>query len=357
MHVTLVGSSPSTLTAGIMLLTRSRQLGYRLHVTILGDPKKIHHVPGPASVYAPVLASCGVGRDFGRGATVVVPGPPDAPVLATLTPHGVGGWFQVERNGMGTHPATAAYMRLCNDDRPEAQALVAGMRAVLRDVGATDDPSVLDVLFGAPVPPLLRIAVALRHGRSLSGARPDSLMRWMTGSMDDAQDPIAPDTSLTELIEGIQGGRYDWILARLSPSIREAATHWLTTAAKLATDDGARDEALIVGIAELLSHLCQLPVDSILPPLGAAEDAVAMGLAGAMNAYGDGDAAKALHQTYRFLGGGFSQTRPGHTICVSDEPEPEPGDVIASWEWFCREVRVGRKRADAIWEDLYHPAQ
>src|SRR5690606_29258568 len=74
MEVTLEGSSPAATTAGIMLLTRARQLGYRLAVSVVGNPDEVVPVTGPALLYAPVLASCGVGREDGSGATVVVPG-------------------------------------------------------------------------------------------------------------------------------------------------------------------------------------------------------------------------------------------------------------------------------------------
>jgi hypothetical protein len=108
MEVTLEGSSPGAITAAIMLLTRARQLGDRMSVAVVGDPDEMTASPGPAVCYAPVLASCGVGRQHGYGATVVVPGPPGQPVLVTVAPHGEMGWFQVDRTGAGAHAATEA---------------------------------------------------------------------------------------------------------------------------------------------------------------------------------------------------------------------------------------------------------
>ena len=76
MEVYLKGSSPGATTAGILLLTRARQLGYRLEVFVVGDPDDVVPICGPAILYAPVLAGCGIGREYGSGATVVLPGPP-----------------------------------------------------------------------------------------------------------------------------------------------------------------------------------------------------------------------------------------------------------------------------------------
>ena len=74
MTVSLKGNSPAALTAGILLLSRARSFGQRLDVAILGDPHDITPVVGPALVHSPVLASCGVGRELGAGALVIVPG-------------------------------------------------------------------------------------------------------------------------------------------------------------------------------------------------------------------------------------------------------------------------------------------
>lgn len=356
MDVVLRGNSPSTLTAGIMLLTRARQIGYRLNVSIVGDSEEIHPVPGPAVVYAPVLASCGVGRDKGSGATVVVSGPPGAPTRITLTPHGVGGWFEVSRSGKGHHPATQAYLRLDSDERAQAREQSRALREVLAALGSSTDPGVLDVLFGAPVPPLLRIAVALRAGRALSGRRNDSVTRHLAGEVTDALDPLSSDTPVDELIASWEAGELQWLLNRVSGSVRDRLEAWVNQAIALAKEDGGRDLALLTSLAELLSNLVQLPVHSILPPLGAAEDSVAVGLGPALTAEGEGDAARQLQKMFRFLGGRFV-AKANNAMLVSEVAAPPKEDVVGSWEWFCSEVRVGRKRADVLWGDIFNPVQ
>lgn len=357
MDVTLRGNSPSTVTAGIMLLTRARQLGYPLRVAIIGEEGTLTPVRGPAVLYAPVLASCGVGRDHGAGATVVLPGPPTAPLLVTVAPHGVEDWFLVDRSGQGTHPATQAFVRLSADPRTPARALARALRQGIEALGMTPDPAVLDVLFAAPVPPLLRMALALRAGRAMSGGRGDSVTRYLSSGTGAAYDPIPAGAPDHAVVQAILDGRLAWIYDRLATGIRDRVEGWVQDALQLSRDDGGRDLALLAALAELASHLAQLPVHSILPPLGAAEDSVATALGAALRAEGDADANQQLCQVYRFLGGRFVDSDP-HPIDVSDTPAPDPdADTVACWRWFCAEVRIGRKRADAIFEQLFHPAQ
>ena len=45
--IALSGSSPSTMTAGIVLLTRARQLGFRLSISVVGDPGDLQRIRVP----------------------------------------------------------------------------------------------------------------------------------------------------------------------------------------------------------------------------------------------------------------------------------------------------------------------
>lgn len=355
MHVSLRGSSPSTMTAGIMLLTRARQLGFPLTVSIVGEAHDVRAVHGPAVLYAPVLASCGVGREYGSGATVVLPGPAAQPLRVTVTPHGVGGWFLVDRTGQGAHPATQAYVRLSNDPRPEAKQLGKQLRQAMSTLGMAPETAVLDVLFGAPVPPLLRLALGLRAGRAMSGGRGEPITRFLTGSLT-SDDPLDAEATTDEVVAALKGGDLSWALDRLVLSLRDVAEAWVEAALKLAEDDGGRDLALVHALVELTTHLAQLPGHAILPPLGAAEDSVAVGLAGAVGAIGEVDANAELRQVFMFLGGRFGEEET-HTLLVNDaSPPSDPDDADAHLEWFCAEVRVGRKQADALWTRIFDAA-
>ncbi len=352
MDVVLRGSSPSAVTAGIMLLTRARQLGFPLKVSIVGDPGQLTPVTGAAVMYAPVLASCGVGREMGSGATVVLPGPPGSPLLVTISPHGVDGWFMLARAGDGAHPATQAFSRLVRDGRPAARRLARGIMEVMEALGVAPEHAVLDLVFGAPCPPLLRLALALRAGRAMAGGRGDSVTRWLSGGGDLERDPSEQPLAPHNLVERVEAGELTWVLDRLTPAARAKAELWVHDALALAREDAGRDLSLVVAVAELASHLAVLPVASILPPLGAAEDSVAVALGTALRAVGEADASQQLTQVYRFLGGRFV-SEAADALVVSITPEPSGDDPIAAWQWFSAEARVGRKQADALWDRLF----
>ncbi|MBM4367414.1 MAG: hypothetical protein FJ102_14475, partial [Deltaproteobacteria bacterium] len=171
MNVCLRGSSPATMVAGILLLSRARTFGQRIRVEILGDPGDVGVVVGPAVLHSAALASCGVGRDLGSGALVVVPGPGADPLAVSLSAEGRGEWFLVSRSGTGAVPATAALYSVLAGNSPDARRLSRQLRLGMEALGCAFEPSVFDLLFGAPVAPLTRVAVALRAARTLSGQR------------------------------------------------------------------------------------------------------------------------------------------------------------------------------------------
>ncbi len=354
MDIVLRGSMPGATTAGIILMTKSRQLGLPLQVQVIGNPDSMPRVPGPAVVYAPVLASCGVGRDAGSGAMVVVPGPPRAKILMTATPHGVGGWFFVDRTANGHHPATKAFIRLARDPRVPARRLGKDIRRAMEVLGMAVEPAVLDVLFQADVSPLTRLSLALRAGRSLSGGRGEPITRFVTGHVPEDRDPLPPEFDREAMMELLQTGGLQWILDSFSPAMRDGAEAWLEAAAEVAREDDGRDLVLIHALAELASNLVQLPPYSILPPLGAAEDAVSVGLKAALSSREERDAMVELTRMYRFLGGRYIDESPhSYEVCDGDPTE----DLIGRWQWFCTQVREGRKRAEILWPEIMDPSQ
>jgi hypothetical protein len=223
---------------------------------------------------------------------------------------------------------------------------------MMATLGMSPDPAVLDVLFGAPVPPLLRLALALRAGRSLSGGRGEPITRYLAGHPEGAGDPLSDEFDPQRLLARSDAGELQWVLDRLSTSIRDEAEAWCEQAVRLARDDGGGDLRLYHELVNLASHLVQLPSHSILPPLGAAEDSVAVGLKAALRADGDGDANQQLRQVFRFLGGRYVDHHD-HPFDVCDAEAPD--DPIGRWEWFCGEVRRGRKRADELWTWIIDP--
>jgi hypothetical protein len=193
----------------------------------------------------------------------------------------------------------------------------------------------------------------------MAGGRGESITRFTTGTA--VGDPLSPtyQESMREVLlpqrpapgepptDGLR-----WILDGLSISIRDRAERLVQMARELAVEDGGINLVLLHHLAELTSNLVQLPPNSILPPLGAAEDSVATALGAALAAEGDGDANRQLSQVFQFLGGRYV-AEAEHSVFVCSEPPPR--EHIARWQWFCGQVRQGRKRADALWPQIVDP--
>jgi hypothetical protein len=336
MNIALRGSSPSTMVAGILLLSRARSFGQRIKVEIVGDPGDIGVVEGPAILHSAPLASCGVGRELGSGALVVVPGPAGAPLAVSLSADGRQDWFHVDRSGEGVHAATRAFVRYRRDPRGPVRQQVRMFLRAAEVLGIAPEPAVLDLLFGAPVPPLTRIALVLRAGRALTGERGAPLTQFFTGSVDD-EVAISLDATLSRLV----------------PAVRENAEIFARAAEEIAASDD--DRAWIEGLSEVASHLALLPPQGMLPPLAPSADAVAYGLGRALGAaHGNFQAQAGLLETYRFLGGRFTDSAAYPVELPSDPP---PADRLDRWRWFCTHVSVAADKVDRIWRDLVDPPQ
>jgi hypothetical protein len=334
MNIALKGTSPATMVAGILLLSRARSFGQRVKVEIVGDPGDIGVVEGPAILHSAPLASCGVGREYGSGALVVVPGPARAPLAVSLTPDGRSEWFFVDRSGEGVHPATRAFVRYRRDPRSAARAQVRAFLHAAEVLGFAPEAAVLDLLFGAPAPPLTRIALALRAGRALTGERGAPVTAYLGGDFDEDA-----------------GVSLETTLARLAPPLREEVEAFVRAAEELAQADG--DRAWIDALTELAAHLSLLPPQGMLPPLPPAADAVAFGLGRALGAtQGNHQAQAGLLETYRFLGGKFTDSA-AHPVELPGDLPPE--DRLGRWAWFCSHVSIAAERADRLWRDLVDP--
>jgi len=353
MEVYLRGSSPCATTAAILLMTKARQMGLHLFVRLVGDPSDIAVLHGPAVLFSPVLASCGIGRDLGSGATVVVPGPPEETLYVSLSENGLDSWFRIDRNGQGAHPATEAYVRLSRDPRIPARKLAKDLRRLMDVLGMSSDPAVLDILFGAPSPPLTRLSLALRTGRALSGGRGEPITRFLSGA-GKTLPPLSPKLDPEAFFADLREGRLHWLLEGLGPALRDLGEEWFESAVKLAEEDQGRDLALLHGLAEILSHLAHLPTYSILPPLSAADDAVAMGIKAGLAAVGDENPSAQLRQMFQFLGGKYASEAQ---YAYEAELVPPPSDPVERWRWFCAQAEQGRKWADQLWPIILDPPQ
>ncbi len=345
MSISLRGSSPVTLTAGILLLSRARSFGIPFSVSIEGDPNTITPVLGPALVHAPVLATCGVGRELGQGPLVAVPGPATDPMLVCLAEGGAGDWFEVDASGEGRHPATQAFVALARDPAIVARQTTRQFHRLLHTLGVPGEPAVLDLLFSAPAPPLTRLALALRAGRAMTGEGGASPTRWLTQTMH-LPEPLPSGLSGSELQSLLRNGDLDPLLDRLVVRARMDATQWLEGLTGLAEDRPALLD-LLSELAELTAVLALLPANAMIPPLDAASDAVATGLARCLGAAGgDVDANRSLASVFHFLGGRFVDSSP-YAIDLGGDDAPE--DRTAVWQWFCQGVHSAAEHADPLW--------
>ena len=354
MTVTLQGNSPAALTAGILLLSRARSFGHRLDVEIVGDPDDLTPVEGPAIVYSAVLASCGIGRKLGSGALVIVPGPSAAPLAASLSDGGVGRWFFIDRSGAGGHACTQAFVRMCRDRDLETRDLARRLRRALAALGSAAEPAVLDLLFDAPAPPLVRVALALRAGRAISGSTTGGLTRYLAQDVTDLPDPLAPDLDRAGLEAACDDGRASAVLGRLALRLHDPVEEWLRDAREAAHRDPAYGDlaAHLVGMG---SHVGTLPANAMLPPLDAPADGIAVGLAAALGATeGPADANRTLQETFRFLGGRFTPSAK-HALPV--ESSAPPDGRLARWDWFCASTRSAAAAADTLWRRVVDPDQ
>lgn len=345
MSVALQGSSPATLTAGILLMSRARSFGRRMQVEIVGDPNEITRVEGPALVHSPVLASCGVGRRLGSGALVIVPGAPSAPLATTLSPDGLGEWFTVDRGGAGQHGATQAFVRLCRDRRPMARDLSRQILRLFALLGCPPEPALLDLLFQGDAPMLTRVGVALRAGRSIARETHPPLTRFLVGG-GAMPDPLPDDITWSDLRMLISAGRAAPLLDGLSVGSQAAVEEWMADLSELPEGDDTYGP-LAAGLAEAASHLLSLPMPGMLPPLAPALDALAVGLGAGLGAADPPhDASQPMLDTFRFLGGRFTN-EARYPVVIDEDNAPE--ERLDRWAWFCTGAWRAARTADALW--------
>ncbi|RME29095.1 MAG: hypothetical protein D6798_00930 [Deltaproteobacteria bacterium] len=353
MTVALKGPSAMALTAGILLLSRSRSFGMPLDVEIVGDPATVSPVRGPAIVHAPVLASCGVGRDLGSGALVIVPGPAAEPLAISLAEDGADGWFLADRAGDGQTPASRAFVALSRSPDPVQRALGRQLRDALAALGCPAEPALIDLLCGAPVSPLDRVGLVLRAGQGMTGSTRASLTHLLEPVVDSLPDPLPAGLDGAELARAREDGRLARLLGRARLRVRDRVEDWLE--GMRATDPAGRFDPLVCGLVEVGSHVAGLPAHAVLPPLAPAADAVAMGLGTALGAgEGEADANRSLIAMFRFLGGRFvDDARYPVELAFASPPE----DRLQRWRWFCRATRQAADTADALWRQVVDPVQ
>lgn len=352
MSVVLSGNSAATLTAGILLMSRARQFGQRLQVSVVGEPGDITPVVGPTVVHSAVLASCGVGQRPGGGAVVVVGGPGPEPLAVTLANDGIGEWFEIDRAGTGLHPATQALVSLVRSPDRATRRLARELLSGLRALGCVPEPSVVDLMMRAPVSPYLRVALGLRAGRSLGGGQDTPLHSFLDGSSTELPEALPSPCSIDDLRAARADGRLDALCARVGGPARAALVNWATALVRRADTD-PQAAVLVCAVVDVVAPVLGLPSPVVLPTLPPAADRVALHLAAALGTTGPRvDASAALRDTFQFLGGRFvAESR--FAVQLSDAPPPE--DRLGRWRWLCEQTRHAADKADDLWRRVTDP--
>ena len=353
MSVELSGNSPAALTAGILLLSRARQFGQRLSVSVMGDPEQITPVEGPALVHSAVLASCGVGSRPGGGAVVVVPGPSEAPLAVCLDDDGAGSWFTVDRRGTGEHSATQALVRLCRSAHPQGRRLGRELLQALGGLGCMAEPAVLDLTLCAPVSPYHRVVLGLHAGQSLRTHRRVPLHDFL-GPATSSEVQLPEELDLAAATEAHEHGIIDAALLRVKPEARPMLSAWIGGMLRHAQLD--RDAATVIcTVLDTLAPVLTMPEAAVLPTLSTAAGGVANALPAAIGAQaGPSDAARGLVDTFRFLGGTFVDYARFPVVISGD---PAPRGRLDRWRWFCASTRSAADTADALWRRVVDPVQ
>ena len=354
MKVVLAGNWPASLTAGILLLSRSRSFGIPLSVSVVGEPKKLTNVEGPAVVYSHVLASCGVGRDLGQGPLVVVPGPPTESVLLSLEEHGKGTWFSVDSSGEGGHPATKAFVRLVRDNRASARHAAALLRRLCRWAGVPPEPALLDVLFGAPAPPLTRLGLAIRAGQALTGEPVQPITHSLVKGGVECPVIQSEAVDAGEVFKEWRKGALGEVLECFPVSARLSTEDFLDAVSTLIQEGEEELLPLVSALSELAGTLVVLPRGCMMPPLDASADSVANGLAHVLGARGgESNANRSLLDIYRFLGGRFVD-HENYPYSLYSAPVPECRQE--RWQWFVESVLQASEQLDDLWAAVMDPA-
>jgi len=354
MTVALQGNSAAAVTAGILLMSRARRLGDRLEVLVMGDPSEITPVLGPALVWSPVLASCGVGQRLESSAVAIIPGPADAPLAMCLHPEGDGPWFEVDRAGKGVLPATRAWISLARSRSAADRSLARALARLVEALGCPAEPAVLDLLLGAPAPPFTRLAVAVQVGRTLTGAGEQPLTHHLRPALGELPDPLPGPCTAGGLAAALEEGRLQALLQRVADPLRADLEAGLRSL--LARDcDHPGAGLLACQLVDVAGPLASLPVGGLLPPLEPAAEAVAQAFGAGLGAHAaERDASQMLVRTFRFLGGSFTDDAR-YPVSIPGEAPPE--GPLERWRWLCRSARRAADAADTLWRRVTDPPQ
>jgi len=325
--------------------------GQRITVEIVGEANNITPVTGPAVVHSPVLASCGVGQKDRDGGLVIVPGHASAPLSLSFREGGSDEWFMVDRAGVGINNATQQFVKLCRNRNADRRRLGQQLTRAMHVLGCAPEPAVLDVFFGAPSNPLVRLAIALRAGRSMDGRRGEPLNKFFSGEETKGLPPGGFDVEDIRQLNPNDPAGMQRLLQLLPKSTRASAIDTFTKMGHL----GDECHHLLRGLVEHLDGLAAMPEGPSLPRLTPAMDTVAVALGSAIGSTdGQQDAMRQLHDVFLFLGGRFV-SEAKHPIHIPGTIAPH--NQTQKWQWLCRAAIHSAEKSEDLWRQVVDPAQ
>jgi hypothetical protein len=151
-----------------------------------------------------------------------------------------------------------------------------------------------------------------------------------------------------------QSGALTAVLQRVRPEARPALGAWLDAMLHHAAHDP--DAAHVVcAVLDTVGPVLSLPGAVVLPTLDSAADGVARCLTSGLGAQaGNPDAARALVETFQFLGGKFVDSARFPVVVPGDAP---PEGRLQRWKWFCASTRSAAATADTLWRRVIDPVQ
>ena len=321
MPLTLKGSWPATLSAGILLLSKARRLGIPISVQILEDSMPI--IKGPALIRDSLLVGLGLTKSKTDNNLVVVPGDSCAPILLRL---GEADWVFVDRSGKGYLDSTKTFMSLFHTHK-EFVSLGLQAIAALRRLGVAIEPCVLDVLFAEHLDPILRFQLFLALGRVLSDKQGQSLSSVFLKNKSPTQSGV------------------------VQPEILKKVREWLQQVSTISEQHevfAQQANQLVQQFEKITIHDLSLSLNSHLISI---VRSIKQGLAAIDSNH---DALTIMKRRFTFLGGGFTQ-KAENVITLPDVICPE--EQISKWQWLCSQAHAGSAEVERLWLRITNPMQ
>jgi hypothetical protein len=188
----------------------------------------------------------------------------------------------------------------------------------------------------------------------MTQGKSEPITRFLDVLHGELPDTLPSPCTRADLFEARRNGAMQQILDRFNPRARDQIETWLERMFTV-MESTEEFDPLVLGLAEVVSHLAGLPVQGIVMPLDAQVDAIAVGLASALGATSPPiDANKGLVDLFQYLGGRFT-TSARYPVVLPGEPVPE--GRLARWQWLCRATRQAADAADSLWKQVVDPPQ